>query len=254
MNRMFKCKQIAAIALTSLVTFFSISLPNPVVAEGRNQKNNDVPIRRIGGASRGCSAENSGKLMALVPEKNLTLTKSGHPNFWFYLSQNSTNKKLQSTSVEFVLLDDQNNVVYEKTWKTNVSKGIMNVKLPESNFLQPLAAGKKYQWFISLICNPKNRAYDIVVDGWIKRVEINSALAQKLELASPFQSVSIYTQAGLWQDAITALAQIRYAQPNNSNVADSWTKLLQSEKLGAIAKEPIVKHSEAKVVQQVSSR
>ncbi|CDN17127.1 hypothetical protein RintRC_7753 [Richelia intracellularis] len=37
-------------------------------------------------------------------------------------------------------------------------------------------------------------------------------------------------------------------------MADSWTKLLQSEKLGAIAKEPIVKHSEAKVVQQVSSR
>ncbi|GAA6616063.1 DUF928 domain-containing protein [Scytonema sp. NUACC26] len=215
----------------SLLTFLLI-LPQVVMAGSRE----GLPGRRVGGGTRGGCELNAKKLMALSPENNLGLTKAEYPTMFFFVPQISTPK-----TVEFVLRDDNNHLVYEKTFTKTGSSGIINLTLPQIKSLPPLTVGKNYRWYLSMICEPKNRAKDIVVSGWIRRVQPDPLLIKKLEQTkTATDRADLYISAGLWQDALATLAEPRYTQPNNSQLATSWTKLLQTEKLEAIAQEPLL--------------
>lgn len=62
----------------------------------------------------------------------------------------------------------------------------------------------------------------------------------QLEKASPRDAWRVYGQAGIWQETLTTLAQLRRANPNDSAVAAEWEDLLKEVGLGAIAKEPLI--------------
>ncbi|MUG98826.1 DUF928 domain-containing protein [Scytonema sp. UIC 10036] len=219
------------IFLTYLLAL-SLILPQIVMAESRE----GFPGRRVGGGTRSGCELNSKQLMALSPENNLGLTKAAYPTLFFFVPQTSTPK-----TVEFVLRDDKNHLVYEKTFTKTGSSGIINLSLPQTTSLPPLTIGKNYRWYLSMICEPNNRAKDIVVSGWIRRVQLDPSLTQKLEqIKTAADRADLYASAGLWQDALVTLAEDRYTQPNNSQLVTSWTKLLQTEKLEAIAQEPLL--------------
>ncbi|BAY12009.1 hypothetical protein NIES2098_51950 [Calothrix sp. NIES-2098] len=230
-------KALAAICLTSLLTF-SYTFSQQVTATEPGSREG-LPGRRVGGGTRGECSSSAGQLMALVPESNLALTQQAYPNILFYLPQIS-----QPTTIEFVLQDDSRQSVYEKTFTKNGSETkndsgeIINLKLLDSASLPPLVTGKTYRWYLSIICDPENRANDIVVHGWIKRVAIDSNLAKKVEQASLGERANLYAKAGLWQDALATVAELLSAKPHDSKLAASWTELLKSEKLNAIAQEP----------------
>ncbi|MBW4560568.1 MAG: DUF928 domain-containing protein [Mojavia pulchra JT2-VF2] len=223
------------LCLTSVLTF-SWACFQQVLANSEQRAREGLPGRRIGGGTRGECSSNAGRLMALVPENNLGLTKQAYPNFLFYLPRTATPR-----TVEFVLQDDKRRSVYEANFTTPSSGGVINFSLPDSAFLPPLTIGKKYNWYLSMICDPENRATDVVVHGWIKRVETDSVLTKKLQQTSPLGRVTLYAQAGLWQDALGTLAELKYTRPNDSQLAASWIQLLKSEKLDAIAQEPLLK-------------
>ncbi|BAY27459.1 hypothetical protein NIES2100_72830 [Calothrix sp. NIES-2100] len=231
-----KNKAFTAICLTALLTL-SCAVPNQVLAT-ENKPKEGLPGRRTGGGTRGECSSNAGKLMALVPENNLALTQQAYPNILFYIPQTS-----KPITMEFVLQDDSRNSVYEKTFTKNGSDTktdsgeIINLSLLDSTSLPPLITGKTYHWYLSIICDPENRASDIVVHGWIQRVAVDPNLARKVEQASLLERANLYAKAGLWQDALATLAELRYSQPRDSKLAASWTELLQSEKLDAIAQE-----------------
>ena len=235
-----KNKTFTAICLTALLTL-SCAVPNPGIAT-ENKPKEGLPGRRIGGGTRGECSSNAGKLMALVPANNLALTQQAYPNILFYIPQSS-----KPTTMEFVLQDDSRRLVYEKTFTKNGSDTkidageIINLNLLDSTSLPPLVTGKRYHWYLSIICDPENRASDIVVHGWIKRVAVDSNLAKKVERASLPERANLYAKAGLWQDALATLAELRHSQPSDSKLAASWTQLLKSEKLDAIAQEPLLK-------------
>ena len=65
-------------------------------------------------------------------------------------------------------------------------------------------------------------------------------LASELEKAAPKDRPSIYANAGLWYDTVTSLVQLREANPNDPQLAEDWTDLLQSIGLDAIAQAPLV--------------
>ncbi|GAB1543108.1 hypothetical protein NUACC21_57820 [Scytonema sp. NUACC21] len=215
---------------TSLLTF-SFALPKPIMAESRE----GLPGRRVGGGTRSNCDASIKQLTALSPKNNLGLTKAPYPTLFFFLPQTSTPKM-----VEFVLRDDKNHLVYEKTFTKTASSGIINITLPQSTSLPPLTIDKNYRWYLSMICEPKNRAKDIVVSGWIRRVQSNPTLSKKLEQVPAADRAALYADAGLWSDALVTLAQLRYSKPNDSKLIASWTQLLQSEKLEAIAQEPLL--------------
>jgi len=235
LDKTLKTRAFTVICLTLLLTS-SWAIPKQALANSEDSPREGLPGRRIGGGTRGQCFSSVGRLMALVPENNLGFTKKAYPNFLFYLPPTST-----STIVEFVLQDENRQSVYETTFNKTSSGGIINLSLPDATSLAPLAIGKKYNWYVSLICNPENRANDIVVDGWIQRVELDSNLTKQLEqTTSPLGRVAIYAKAGLWQDALATLAELRSSQPNDSKLAANWTQLLKTQNLDAIAQEPFL--------------
>lgn len=235
-----KTKVFTAICLTFLLNL-SCAFSQRVTAAEKKAKEG-LPGRRIGGGTRGeCAVKRPEQLIALVPENNLVLTQQAYPSMLFHIPQTS-----KPMTIELVVQDDNYNVVYDKTLTKNGSDiqtdagEIINFNLLDSASLPPLVAGKTYRWYLSIICNPKNRSRDIVVDGWIKRVAVDPDFAKKIEQASLAERANLYAKAGLWQDAITTLVELRYAQPRVSTLASSWTKLLKSEKLETIGQESLL--------------
>ena len=136
-----------------------------------------------------------------------------------------------------MLLDESDRQVYDKTFKTTATSGIISLSLPNSAQLE---MGKKYHWYLSVICNAQDRADDISVDGWIQRVKPNPTLASKLAKVAPSQRAGVYAQADLWQEALTTLVEIRYSRPYDRGIAAQWTSLLQSVGLENLSQEPVI--------------
>lgn len=174
------------------------------------------------------------KLTALVPENQIGRTVSEYPLFFFYLP------KSDAQLAEFFLQDEKENLIYQTTLKINNSPGVMSVSIPANKNVSPLQVGKNYRWSISLICDPQDRSTDVFAAGIVRRVELSADIRSELEKADPRQKAVIYAQTGIWQDALSTLAAARRGNPNDAELTADWETLLDSVKLGEIAKEPIV--------------
>lgn len=226
--------RVAAICLTSLLTLSLGSLPELVLAGETNTARQGLPGRRVGGGTRGDCNFGEKTLTALIPKNNLGLTVADNPKLFFYVPQTS-----DSQVVEFVLRDEADRQVYETTFKTTGTSGIISVSLPESAPLKALKSGKKYHWYFSIICNAQDRASDVSIDGWIQKVEPSPSLASELEKVAPLERAALYAAADLWHEALTTLAQLRHSRPHDSTIAAKWEQLLQSAGLDNIAQESL---------------
>ncbi|HEY9872510.1 MAG TPA: DUF928 domain-containing protein [Candidatus Obscuribacterales bacterium] len=239
-------KTLTAMCLVSLLT---TGLAEGVSADQSNQTSREgLPGRRVdGGTRRGNCVLGTKRLTALIPESNLGLTVAGYPTFFFYMPQTATPKP-----VEFVLQDENDNQLYQTTFTTTGDSGIINLQLPDSATLPPLKTGKKYHWYFSVLCNPQNRADDVVVEGWTQKVALNPVLARKLEKASLEERAALYISENHWHEALVTLAELRRDRPDDSAIAEQWAKLLQSVGLDAIAQEPLFKNQNS--TQPVATR
>lgn len=222
-----------------LTTLLILScIPQQVLAQKASREG--LPGRRVGGGTRGECPIEAKRLTALVPENNLGLTVADYPTFFFYVP-----KSPMPTTVEFVLLDDSDRQVYETSFMTLGTEGVINLSLPPNAGLPPLTIGKNYHWYFSVVCNPVNRAEDIFVEGWVQRVELDPILAIKLDKASMQERVNLYAAAGLWHEAITTLTNLRRDRPNDPTIIANWIQLLQSVELDTIAQEPLFNYQTA---------
>lgn len=180
-----------------------------------------VPGRRVAGGSRSiqqCLSQNE-HLVAIVPKSNMVLTTQEKPVFFFYVPQTSA-------TIEFVVQDsDQQVVLAKQTYKANTKSGIVSIPLTQTS----LETGKQYRWFFSVICNPKERSQDKVVEGGIERINPDSKLVTKLKSASPKERVSIYAASGIWEDSLGTLAQLLAAHPNDTGLKSDWKELLTAQ-------------------------
>ena len=95
-------------------------------------------------------------------------------------------------------------------------------------------------WYFSLICNPSDSTADVTKEEFIERIALDSQLASKLEKATLREKVDLYAEAGIWQDTLTTLAQLRQENPNDSALKAEWESLLKSVALEEVAKEPLI--------------
>jgi hypothetical protein len=67
---------------------------------------------------------------------------------------------------------------------------------------------------------------------------------------------NLYAQAGLWYDALAALASLRQSQPQNPAFVTEWRELLGAVNLEALANQPIssAQLSEAQLKSQLKSQ
>jgi len=229
--------------------FASLGQPTP---DGVGQPRNTVPggprftqpredmeqsPPRSGRATRGTcrnSQLNPINLTGLVPENKMGRTVSDYPTFFFYLPPT------KAESAEFILLDPTGNQIYKQTLKVKNLSGVIGISIPSDKNVSPLEVGKKYTWNFTVICEAEDRSADLLEIGTVRRVELSADIRSELEKADPRRKTAIYAENGIWQDALSNLAAARRAQPDDAVIKDDWESLLESVRLGKIAKEPIV--------------
>jgi hypothetical protein len=181
-----------------------------------------------------CGPHSKLSLTALVPKNKIGRTVSDSPTFFFYLP------KTDAEIAEFILEDESGNLIYEQALTIKNLSGVIGISIPANTNVPPLEVGKDYTAKFSVVCDPEDRSNDHLEIGIVRRVEVSANILRELETADPRQKTFIYAQNGIWQDALSTLAAARRANPNDTDLAADWESLLDSVRLGAIAKEPIV--------------
>lgn len=201
----------------------------PAMAQRNNQNQDraEFPGRRIGGGTRGECVVNSPSLAALTPVSNLGVTKSDRPTVYF--SMPVIDAPVQA---DFVLQDADGNAVYETSLTAAKAERIVGVHLPKNI----LKVGQDYQWYFSAVCDPQDSSQNVVLAGWLRRVSPEKSFTNEssLELAKSYQ------EAGLWIDAIATLVELRKTYPQNKDVMQQWTQMLQVLELDKVVKPSLV--------------
>lgn len=180
------------------------------------------PVRTAGTGSRTTNCADMDKtatLLPLVPDGHIGQTVSDRPPLLWYVSG--------AKSVEVALVEPGvAKPIFEQTVKIH-RPGIVQVNFPES--APALKPGKEYRWSISVVCNPKRRTQDTAyTQAFIKRLPLSVVLEQQLAAAkSDLQKRGwIYAEAGLWYDALAALAQANASDPTNESIQADFYALL----------------------------
>lgn len=202
----------------------------------RRRNRRGLPVHRIGGGSRGgCIANQEQRLIALVPEDSVGMTVSTNPQLFFYIPETT-----KTNQIEFVVRNQQDQLVYETLLETTDRAGVIAIELPASLQQKSLQTNENYHWYLSMICNQQKRSHDIVVEGWLRRIEIEPAISQKLQDASPLEKASLYQQQGIWHDALSVVAQEQKNASYRAAAQAKWIELLNALGLEELANQPLI--------------
>jgi hypothetical protein len=188
-----------------------------------------------GGAARGgCRTEGTKvNVVALMPNTKIGLTVAPKPTFLFLVSKTSVQE------AQFNLFNETGEkFIYSKTFPLTNTGDIISFTLPDD--APALEVGKEYQWEVVVNCDPDDSASNPRVRMAIKRVEPSSTLASKLVEAQQNERPDLYAQEGIWIDALSTLAKLRMNNPNDAELKEEWTSLLESVGLEEIASLPVV--------------
>lgn len=214
-------------AIGSVAVTASIGISSPAQGSPKlNVANRGAPEITAGAASRSSS---SAIMIALQEVRQETFTVATSPTVFIYVSDTDA-----ATGV-FVLKDEDDNDVGRVTVALPDRPGIVRVQLPESLMSEALQVGKEYQWFFSPQSESQSGINTTFITGWIQRTELNSNQIAQLTNAEPLAAVDFYAEAGLWQDALATLAELREANPNNPILETKWNNLLTRAGLGSLA-------------------
>ncbi len=197
-----------------------------------------TPQDTVGGASRGsgqCPEDTTAQNLAvtpLMPAVSEALTVAERPTLFVYVPQTSAREV-------FVSLEGENNTYHYQTKIPLTNQGgIVSFRLPQE--APPLQVGASYKWSFILMCGQRLRPDSPAVQGTIRRIEPNATLEAQANSGSLLQSAAVYGEAGVWYDMLASLAEARRSQPNDPNLATTWSDLLTSVGLEAIATEPLL--------------
>ena len=193
-----------------------------------------APGNRQGGTHRGSKLCPAGlSITPLVPPTNIGLTLTESPTIFVYVPQTSA-------EIEFTLLsENEDKVVYEKTFKLDKS-GIVGVNVPATGDNKSLEVGKRYVWSFSMVCDPDDRSADLVVKGFMQRIEPQATLKSDLVNPDPMSRLNVYAKNGIWYETLATLAQMRRQTPGDAKLTAQWMQLLQSQGLESVATQPLV--------------
>lgn len=188
----------------------------PPAADTGTPEGNRTPGGTRPELAKDCKPTNR-PLTALVPKNGNGLTTSEYPVFWFYIPYTPEDVH----SVEFSLHDrEEKTTLYRTNLQLTKTPGIIGISLPPKSE-NSLKVNQSYHWYLTVNCKPKKASSenDIVLDGWVKRVEQSS---------------------NLWYDELTTLANQYLADPQNPQLKNAWLEKLKSVGLEEIARVPLI--------------
>lgn len=205
------------------------------ISQAFKPPNRGTPKSTVGGATRGGCTPTGQSIVSLMPDTKLGLTFSEHPTFFWYVPA------MSAQTAEFLLMgSDDTEVVYQATITLSQAPGIVSFKLP-ANVAPALQSGKTYHWYLSIACNPEDtNSIAASVEGWVERTAPSPDLLKRLNKAAERDRPVMYAEAGIWHEAITALANLRQSNPNNAKINSDWQEMLKSIGLNQIVDQPLV--------------
>jgi len=160
-------------------------------------------------------------------------TIAARPTFFVYIPL------YQAEIAEFILSDDQDNVLYETTFALPSQSGVVGIQLPPE--VPELEVDRFYNWALNIVCEPNDRSLDWRVESFIQRRGLPSSLETALNQTPLRDRPAFFARQGLWHDALATLAQLRLANPQDQGLKDDWSSLLTSVDLQPIAQEPLLR-------------
>lgn len=153
----------------------------------------------------------------------LTFTTEAQPMLWFYFPYEQS----ELFTLELILQDEDGNTLDRANFvPTEQGPGI--VQIPLSSEVS-LAEGERYQWYLYAHCAASQPVEPpIYTQGWIERVPPPAALEPLLPGASERQRAALYAANGIWQDALTIVAERYRDHPQDPEVRADWVSLLTS--------------------------
>ncbi|MFM6198557.1 MAG: DUF928 domain-containing protein, partial [Dolichospermum sp.] len=95
---------------------------------------------------------------------------------------------------------------------------------------RPLKQDQKYTWMLSANCSNSGNKPDLSLTGAIQVVNDDNLSAAIQQTSDPIEQVMLYAASGIWENAITTLADLRRQKPNDLTVQNYWEQLLTSVK------------------------
>jgi Domain of Unknown Function (DUF928) len=204
---------------------------------------NPAPRRAAGGAARGESLiptvipetpnvtpEASQAMVGVMPQSFYGTTVSERPTVLVYLPDT------EAQEVMFSLKDEANNVHYSVTVPVTEA-GVYAFQMPID--VNPLEVGQNYHWFAALKFDQGLTPSSPYVEGWIKRIELPTQLADSLAQDDVLAAAKALGEAGVWYDSVAKLAILRSSQPQSEAIATHWLEILSSVGLQNISAAPL---------------
>lgn len=205
-----------------------------------------IPTHRVSGGTRdpipSClvNPTDSEPLTALVPEYEIGTTTAAYPAFQWYLPANNASH-LEFRLDEVDLDQDVFQPLYQTAFALSGKGGISSLQLPSGAGIPSLDVGKTYYWAVEVYCEADGDQADMLVEGWIARVDASSDLQSQLDSATtPVARAIVAAENHVWYDATQTLANQILAQPADSQAQQEWKLLLEAVDLDAIATEPFI--------------
>ncbi len=177
-----------------------------------------APSGRVGGGTRSGSARDMFVLSALVPEDS-GLTMSEQPTLYWFISSATT------LPVEVAISDPRaTQPLLETRLPSPVQPGVHRVKLADHGVR--LVPGVAYRWSVTVISDVNRRSRDILAGGVIERVEPPAGLREKLAAVPGDEYPFVYSEAGLWYDALDSISALIDVRPNDTQLRKQRAALL----------------------------
>lgn len=179
------------------------------------------PGQRTAGGSRSNCTSDRLNLVALLPKSHWGKTFTERPTFWLYISSLPKSEILG----ELVLQDENRNDIDRIPVRLSQNAQLVGLKVPKTS--APLAVDRWYRWYFKIYCSSHPSSSPIFVQGWIQRVALNTATESLIRKTN--RPDVVYSQQGIWYDAVNYLAQLVLNYPESSIIRQDWQKLLTAK-------------------------
>jgi hypothetical protein len=201
--------------------------------------NRGVPVRRVGGGTRGTVDEDL-KLIVLTPNE-FARTISPRPTLFWYLSK-AVDKPLIVSIVDTRPQNPRNLLKIEMSGTKPA--GIHRLDLSDDQVMNrnqadvkaaALESGIDYRWTVAVVMDPDNRSQDILASGFVTRVAAPAALEPAKLAADPVGKAAAFAQNGMWYDALKALSDAIDKKPADQRLRAQRAGLLEQAELPEVA-------------------
>jgi hypothetical protein len=194
---------------------------------------------RVGGFARseGCPVRDQIKMLSAQTDtasttvsKTVDPTTLDRPVLFVYVPA------MAASTVQFTILPtsgrgkDLQNIKFNTTGEA----GFVGIELPGSAKLE---VGKEYKWSMAIPCRPdeNNVTKTVIIEGLVQRIQDPT-----IATAIPEDRAALYAEQGIWQDALSTIAQLRLQRPKDASLMEDWSNLMTSAGMTQFAKAPVI--------------